>query len=94
MRKMLAEDHGGKVVFGGLEGAGDGGACYVPPSLVLNPRPDAQMMTEEIFGPILPIIPVGALLHRTPPRVHTLYPVDPCIPSGSCSHLAAEGKLL
>ncbi len=29
---------------------------YIAPTLVLNPAPDSALMTEEIFGPILPII--------------------------------------
>jgi acyl-CoA reductase-like NAD-dependent aldehyde dehydrogenase len=30
---------------------------YMKPSLVLDPRPDARVVTEEQFGPTLPIIP-------------------------------------
>lgn len=29
----------------------------VPPTLVINPSPDLQLMREEIFGPLLPVIP-------------------------------------
>ena len=30
---------------------------YVSPTVVLNPSNDSKIMEEEIFGPILPIIP-------------------------------------
>jgi len=30
---------------------------YVSPTLVLNPNVESKLMSEEIFGPILPIIP-------------------------------------
>jgi len=30
---------------------------FMRPSLVLDPRPDARIVTEEQFGPTLPIIP-------------------------------------
>jgi coniferyl-aldehyde dehydrogenase len=33
----------------------------MPPSLVLNPPDDLQLMTEEIFGPILPVKPYDTL---------------------------------
>jgi coniferyl-aldehyde dehydrogenase len=32
-----------------------------PPTLVLEPGDDAQVMQEEIFGPILPVMPYGSL---------------------------------
>jgi aldehyde dehydrogenase (NAD+) len=55
-----------------------GGACdaetrYMAPTLLLDPAPDSAVMREEIFGPVLPIIPVadldGALreVNRRPP---------------------------
>jgi len=39
-----------------------GGACdrselYFAPTLITDPAPDAPVMTEEIFGPILPLLP-------------------------------------
>lgn len=29
---------------------------FIPPTLLLNPSLDSKIMTDEIFGPILPII--------------------------------------
>jgi len=57
VRRMLEEPHGGQVVEGGLERA-DRKQKYIPPTFVLSPSLTSQMMTEEIFGPVLPIIPV------------------------------------
>jgi acyl-CoA reductase-like NAD-dependent aldehyde dehydrogenase len=38
-------------------GAGADGGQFLKPALVLGPRPDARIVTEEQFGPALPIIP-------------------------------------
>jgi aldehyde dehydrogenase (NAD+) len=29
---------------------------FIPPTIIENPRLDSRLMTEEIFGPILPIV--------------------------------------
>jgi acyl-CoA reductase-like NAD-dependent aldehyde dehydrogenase len=58
VQKMLQEDHGGSVVAGGEV---DISARYVAPTLVLEPKKTSAMMTEEIFGPILPIVGVQSL---------------------------------
>lgn len=44
----------------------DGGAVYrttrrMPLSLVVDPAPDLRLMTEEIFGPLLPVVPYDDL---------------------------------
>lgn len=46
-----------KVITGGSKLC-DAAACYVAPTIIVNPPMDAQLMQEEIFGPILPIITV------------------------------------
>ncbi len=51
----LLEDHGGRVVCGG-EIAPD--ERYVAPTLIDTPRTDSALMAEEIFGPLLPVLPV------------------------------------
>jgi acyl-CoA reductase-like NAD-dependent aldehyde dehydrogenase len=38
-------------------GEGAEGGQFLKPSLVLNPRPEARLVTEEQFGPALPIVP-------------------------------------
>ncbi len=56
-----AKDRGARIVK--LEG--DGGAKpdsrQMPMSLVLDPMPDLRIMQEEIFGPIIPVIPYDAV---------------------------------
>jgi aldehyde dehydrogenase (NAD+) len=36
---------------------------YVAPTIVLNPAPDSELMREEIFGPVLPVITVDEMHH-------------------------------
>ncbi len=36
---------------------------YVAPTIVLDPAPDSELMQEEIFGPVLPIITVDEMHH-------------------------------
>lgn len=42
------------VVFGGATNESD---RFVSPTLILNPPTDSKVMQEEIFGPVLPIVP-------------------------------------
>ncbi|GMH95645.1 hypothetical protein TL16_g13209 [Triparma laevis f. inornata] len=51
-----AKSNGGKIVTGGSE-YGDAKAKYFPPTIIYNPGPKSKILTEEIFGCILPIIP-------------------------------------
>ena len=51
----LLADHGGVVAVGGDV---DTAACYVEPTVVVDPNLDSKLMNEEIFGPILPVVPV------------------------------------
>mmetsp|Transcript_1090 Transcript_1090/g.1767 ORF Transcript_1090/g.1767 Transcript_1090/m.1767 type:complete len:520 (+) Transcript_1090:176-1735(+) len=49
--------HNGKVVFGGKEHA-DRSENYIPPTIIVDPSPESPVMQEEIFGPVMPVIPV------------------------------------
>lgn len=49
---------GGQVVAGGEH---DEAARYIAPTIVQDPPLDAALMTEEIFGPILPVVTVRGL---------------------------------
>lgn len=49
---------GGEIVVGG---GSDTDAVGMEPTVVLDPRRDSRLMTEEIFGPILPIVTVDGL---------------------------------
>lgn len=43
------------------EGSESGNVRKLAPTVVIDPPADSQMMTEEIFGPILPILPYDTL---------------------------------
>jgi aldehyde dehydrogenase (NAD+) len=57
LRRLLA-GHGGKVVLGGRV---DDAAVAVEPTVVVDPDPDSALMTEEIFGPLLPVVSVASI---------------------------------
>ena len=42
-------------------GGGDAGGRKVPPTVVLNAPPQGLLMREEIFGPVLPVVPYERL---------------------------------
>ena len=48
----------GSVVIGGQHDAAD---RYISPTVLVDVRRDSRIMAEEIFGPILPIIPVSSV---------------------------------
>lgn len=48
----------GSVAIGGQHDAGD---RYISPTVLVDVRHDSRIMAEEIFGPILPIIPVSSV---------------------------------
>ena len=52
----LVDDAGHEVVHGGQRDAAD---RYLAPTLVAKVAPGAAVMDEEIFGPILPVLPVA-----------------------------------
>ncbi len=54
LRGLLA-DHGGAVAVGGDV---DTPSRYVEPTVVVDPNVDSDLMNEEIFGPVLPIVTV------------------------------------
>jgi aldehyde dehydrogenase (NAD+) len=49
----LLKDHGGKVLHGNPNAHLD---FNLKPTIVLNPNKNSQLMKEEIFGPIFPIL--------------------------------------
>jgi len=54
-RRLAALLKDGDVVVGGQTDEAD---CYIAPTVLRNPRPDSALMTDEIFGPILPVLAV------------------------------------
>lgn len=51
-----AKARGAEVLSGGFVSVED---CFVAPTLLTNIAPDSDIMSEEIFGPLLPILPFG-----------------------------------
>ena len=57
-----AEEQGATVVqLGADTGAGAGGERRMAPVLLLNVTPEMAVMREEIFGPLLPVLPYDSL---------------------------------
>ncbi|MFJ9562836.1 aldehyde dehydrogenase family protein [Streptomyces fuscichromogenes] len=54
----LLKEHGGEVRCGG---GADPGARSVDFTVVVDPDPDSELMREEIFGPVLPVLTVDSL---------------------------------
>lgn len=59
--------------------------CYISPTIVLNPLPDSPLMQEEVFGPVLSVIPVDSLedaiaFAATKPTPLSLYVYTTCPP--------------
>jgi aldehyde dehydrogenase (NAD+) len=51
----LMTGHGGNIAFGGSV---DVAARFVEPTVIVDPDPDSPLMTDEIFGPILPVLTI------------------------------------
>ena len=54
----LLDSHGGHVMLGGGH---DRDALAIEPTVIVDPDLDSPLMTTEIFGPLLPVIPVASL---------------------------------
>jgi aldehyde dehydrogenase (NAD+) len=55
-RRLAALLKDGDVAVGGQTDEADG---YIAPTVLRNPKPDSPLMTDEIFGPILPVLAVA-----------------------------------
>merc|ERR1712232_864129 len=58
--KRLIDTSGGKVVCGGSEDI-DAAGQHVPVTVIKDVSPDAPIMHEEIFGPLLPVVPIKSM---------------------------------
>ena len=54
----LIGSSGGTVVCGG---EGDSTSKYLAPTIIVDPALDSPIMTEEIFGPVLPVLSVDSV---------------------------------
>lgn len=57
--KLRDGDGAGQIAIGGSD---DPATRYIEPTVLLGTAPDAAIMGEEIFGPLLPVLPVAGLL--------------------------------
>ncbi|MEZ4789626.1 MAG: aldehyde dehydrogenase family protein [Flavobacteriales bacterium] len=83
----------GRVCLGGQSEAGD---RYIAPTLLLDVAMDAPVMCEEIFGPVLPLIPwtereeVVSLTQRNPyPLASYLFSSDRSMPNWFIERIAS-----
>jgi acyl-CoA reductase-like NAD-dependent aldehyde dehydrogenase len=49
------EDSGGELLIGGGNGGHEKG-WFLEPAVIAEPRPDARVLREEVFGPVLPVM--------------------------------------
>jgi aldehyde dehydrogenase (NAD+) len=80
-RRLAALLKDGDVAVGGQTDEADG---YIAPTVLRNPQPESPLMTDEIFGPILPVLAVpdvGAAIdyvnRRPKPLALYLFSNDP-----------------
>ena len=53
--KQAMQTSGGDIIVGGPAGI-DREQKYVCPTIIVQPKLDSKLMTEEVFGPILPVL--------------------------------------
>lgn len=58
LSQLLADDRSGRTHTGGAVDADD---RYIAPTVLVDPDPEAAVMQEEIFGPLLPVIAVDTI---------------------------------
>ena len=80
----------------GCGGQHDASERYIAPTLLLDVHPDAPVMKEEIFGPVLPLIPwtereeVVAISRRNPfPLASYLFSSDRSMPNWFIERIAS-----
>ncbi|CAE7254365.1 Aldh3b1 [Symbiodinium natans] len=61
--KGLIDTSGGQIVCGGAtaEAGADESNCFVPPTIISSPDLRSPAMAEEIFGPVISVLPVESL---------------------------------
>ncbi|KAM3849751.1 aldehyde dehydrogenase family 3 member A2-like [Diretmus argenteus] len=57
-KRIMAMTEDSTVAVGGESDESD---CYIAPTVLRDVKPEAKVMQEEIFGPLLPVLPVGGL---------------------------------
>jgi aldehyde dehydrogenase (NAD+) len=54
----LIDTSGGKLLLGGKSIKE---TKHIQPTIILEPKSDSAIMEEEIFGPVMPIIPFNSI---------------------------------
>ena len=54
----LLSESKGQIVFGGET---DASQKFIAPTVVRDVKTDDSLMTQEIFGPVLPIVPISSV---------------------------------
>lgn len=57
-KRVMAMLEDSNIAVGGENDESD---CYIAPTVLRDVKPEAKVMQEEIFGPLLPILPVSGL---------------------------------
>ncbi|XP_010162526.1 fatty aldehyde dehydrogenase [Antrostomus carolinensis] len=57
-RRVLGLLEGQKIAYGGQT---DEDSCFIAPTILTDVSPESKVMEEEIFGPVLPILPVKSV---------------------------------
>ncbi|RLV63491.1 hypothetical protein DV515_00018216, partial [Chloebia gouldiae] len=57
-RRILGLLEGQKIAHGGET---DEASCFIAPTILTDVSPESKVMEEEIFGPVLPIVPVKSV---------------------------------
>ncbi|XP_051537199.1 aldehyde dehydrogenase family 3 member A2-like isoform X2 [Myxocyprinus asiaticus] len=56
-KRVMAMLEGSTIAVGGENDVSD---CYIAPTVLRDVKPDAKVMQDEIFGPLLPVLTVGS----------------------------------
>ncbi|WP_160573515.1 aldehyde dehydrogenase family protein [Actinomadura physcomitrii] len=89
-----ARDEGGRVVFGGERPDGITTGYYVQPTIVDGVKPDARIAQEEVFGPVLTVLPYDDLDEAVAIANGTRYGLSAAVFGEDTDQLNAVGKRL
>lgn len=53
---QVIDESGGEIILNGIR---DKSQKYIGPTVVINPKLDSSMMTDEIFGPVMAVLPIS-----------------------------------
>ncbi|KAL4608406.1 hypothetical protein GN956_G24652 [Arapaima gigas] len=96
-KRIMAMMEDSTLAFGGEN---DESQCYIAPTVLKDVKPGAKVMQEEIFGPLLPIIPVSSvdealrfINEREKPLVLYIFSPDPKLIKRMVAETSSGGVL-